>query len=133
MFQLRKQQCRSSISLTPPEDCFCLPCLLCPHGQGPTDQRRVRKRAATHDVTLPTTEPPRTSSNPGSTSPSLKDLRLIFKGMLHLVRPRRKLSHYQLRNMWKENYLPKAALNQCCPTIYLAHTRRSCVNVCQRM
>lgn len=44
-----------------------------------------------------------------------------------------KSPHYELGNVWTENGLPKAALHPCSPNIYLAHTRRRCANVCQRM
>lgn len=41
-----------------------------------------------------------------------------FNGMLHSVRPRRKLLIMELGNVRKESYLPKAVLNQCCLNIY---------------
>lgn len=136
-FQLGRGQCRNSISLTPPEDCFCFHCLLCPHCQGaqrPEKRRRVKEERGWHSGCHPTCH----HSFMNLLEPWLhvsltQGFMSHFQWNVTFGQTTKKTSHYKLGNVWKENYLPKAALNQCCPNIYLAHTQRSCVHVCQRL
>lgn len=41
-----------------------------------------------------------------------------FQWNVTLGQTMEKTPHYELGNVCKENYLPKAVLNQCCPNIY---------------
>lgn len=120
------------LSLLPLRTCFCFHCLLSvlsPGAQRP-EKSQGRWGGGCHP------------GHPHSLMNPLKPW--VYVSLTQGFMPRfqwnvtfgqtmKKTPHYKLGNVWKENYLPKAALNQCCPNIYLAHTRRSCVNVCQRM
>lgn len=79
----------------------------------------------------PLPPPQQTSSNLSSTSPSLVDLCLIYNEW-HAAfgGTTKKTPHYKLG---ERIIYPRAVLSHGCPTIYLAHTQRSCVNICQRM
>lgn len=117
------------MSLTP-EDTFPLP--LSPVPPALTEPE-VRKGGAPQGATLPAPTFLINPLKPWFHVPRAPGFMSQFQWNVTLGQATVKTPHYERGNVWKENYLPKAVLNQCCPNIYLAHTWRSCANVCQRM
>lgn len=114
--------------------CFCFRYLLSPSPYGTPRWDKSWEWRGTRDVILPTPAPFLTNLfEPWFHVSLTQGFTSHFQWNAPFGQATKKSPHYKLGNVWKENYLPKAALNQCCPNIYLAHTRRSCVNVCQRM
>lgn len=113
--------------------CVCFHSLLSPNSYGAHRWQNSGEWRGTKDIPLPAPTFLINILRPWFHACLTQGFMSHFQWNVTFGQTAKKSPHYKLGNVWKENYLPKAALNQCCPNIYLAHTRRSCVNVCQRM